>query len=217
MKTKKSSLIALALLALGAVQAHASVLLSEGFDNVAGLTGAGWTVQNFSGPVTQTSTTWFQGNAGIFESQAGAPDSYLAANFLAADTGGDIELYMLAPDLLLTNGDTISFWTRTDCCTPGSGDDLLVGIWGLGSLFDINPGNADDGFPLDWTHYTVVVSGLSGPTVVKFGFEYFGPADRLNYIGIDSVEVNHVPEPGTLMLLGLGLAGLGFVRRRNGA
>src|SRR6218665_646419 len=58
--------------------AHADPLFSEGFDSVAGLGSSGWIFTNASAPVGQS---WFQGNTGIFEAQAGGADSYVAANF----------------------------------------------------------------------------------------------------------------------------------------
>jgi hypothetical protein len=36
-------------------------------------------------------------------------------------------------------------------------------------------------------------------------------------LSIAPQQVNDLPEPGTFALLGLGLAGLGFVRRQKGS
>lgn len=44
---------------------------------------------------------------------------------------------------------------------------------------------------------------------------FYANSDTVDGYGIDSVTIGQVPEPGTLALLGLGLAGLGMTRRRK--
>src|SRR5947199_6664623 len=92
--------------------ATASPLLVENFDNLAALSGSGWALVNNSQPAG--STGWFQGNAGVFSAQGGAPDSYVAANFAGADFGGNLSEWLISPMLSFDNGDTITFYTRTE-------------------------------------------------------------------------------------------------------
>jgi hypothetical protein len=131
-----------------------------------------------------------------------------------------VALYLLAPEIELRNGDVINFWTRTDDGGVDFGDSLLTSIWDVGELDAVNGNNDIGGFPTVWTEFNSVIDNLPGPTVARFGFLYRGPADILNYIGIDSLSLvredqGPVPEPGSLLLLGLGLAGLGLARRRG--
>ena len=91
--------------------AMADTVLTEGFDDVSALAGAGWALINQSAP--PGATGWFQGNQGVFTSQSGAADSYIAANFLNAGDGGNISNWLLTPEVSLRDGDSIDFYTRS--------------------------------------------------------------------------------------------------------
>jgi PEP-CTERM motif len=192
--------------------AHAAPILVENFDDITTLSASGWSLVNLSSPVGTTS--WFQGNTGVFTAQDGAPDSYIAANFLGADFGGSIDEYLVSPLVTLNNGDTLSFFARTSSSIFNDGLEVLLNTGGgVTSLLTLT--TVPDS---DWTAYTLAFSGLSGPTAAQFAFRYFVNDTSVNgdYIGIDSVRVDPVPEPSTLSLLGLGVAaGLRSWRRRQ--
>lgn len=223
-----------ALLLLAAQQVSASTILSENFDNVANLVPAGWAIVNNSAPLG--TTDWFQGNPGVFSSQSGVANSYVAANFEAAGFGGNISDWLISPELTFQNGDKIGFWARTEsgsiapdrlelrlslngASTNVGATDASVGDFST-LLLTINPALAPGGFPENWALFQATISGLGGPTDGRFAFRYNVVDTSVNgdYIGIDTVRVTQsdVPEPSTLALLSGGLVSAArFRRRRN--
>lgn len=217
----------LGLLHAAASPARAAVLLAQDFDDIGTLAADGWGMVNNSAP--GGATGWFQGNAGIFPAQAGAPDSYVGANFLNAGAGA-ISNWLILPELAFSADATLSFFTRSAGDLPdrlevrfsaGGGADVGANEASVGSFttlfFTLNPALTPGVYPSDWTQYTVplaAINGLSG----RLAFRYLIDDNAFNgdYIGIDSVSVvNTVPEPGTLSLLALGAAGVLAGRRRS--
>ena len=199
--------------------AHAA-LLTEGFNDVSTLAGSGWVRTNNSVPV---GNDWFQGNSGVFASQAGAADAYIGNNFLS--TSGDsgvVDAWLISPELSLAGGGLLTFYTRT--ADPGFGDKLEVrfssgsssSTAGFTTLL-LTIGDGPTPYPdSDWGSFSALLpSAASG----RFAFRYT-VEDALNadYIGLDTVNVAAVPEPSTYALMALGVAGLSLVRRhRRGA
>jgi hypothetical protein len=212
---------------------HASVLVNEGFNNISTLAGSGWVMVNNSSPAG--STGWFQGVPPIFTSQAGAPDSYIAANFNNAAFGGNISNWLISPVLSLQNNLQFVFYTRTEAI-PVAADSLELRLSTNGSstnvgatassvgdfaalVLTVNPTLAVNGYPTDWTQFTANFVGLGVPATGRFAFRYDVPDTSTNadFIGIDSVLVSDpVPEPATLALFAFGLGAVLSRRMRRG-
>jgi hypothetical protein len=219
MKTTKTLLAtaACALAILTPLAAHAAgvVVLNENFNNIGTL--SNWVQVNNSLPPGQG---WFQGNSGVFRSYAGAPDSYIAANYLSAgQDSGTIDSWLITPELSLGGMTNLSFFTRTQTI-PGMNDMLEV-------RFSAGAGTATSGFttllttvggpnayPGSWQEIT---ASLTLPASGRFAFRYLGNAATANYIGIDSFRVSAVPEPSAYLMFGLGIALLPLLRRKTGA
>src|SRR5262245_36137206 len=195
--------------------------LIEEFDDVATLVPSGWFLQNNSVPGGLTN--WFQGSLMAFPPNTGI--GYLAANFDNTTGSNTISNWAVTPELTIGNGTVFRFLTRSVDVPPFFADRLQVRMSTSGAstdvgtaptdlgdftnlLLDINPNYVQTGYPMSWTEFNVTVSGLPSTTTGRFAFRYFvengGPLGvNSNYIGIDTLTINGVPEPTSLALLGL--------------
>lgn len=185
-----------------------------------------WHALNVS-PGGAGSTGWFN-NITVFPALTGA--GQLNANFNSSTGSNSIDSYFMSPVRTFNNGDTISFFTRT-VTTVSFPDRLRLAFSSSGAstsntdfgttLLTVNPTLTTTGYPSIYTQFSVVLSGLGGPTSGRFAFNYnpinAGPAGaNSDFIGIDSVAytVVAIPEPtSALALVGLCVGGL-FRRRR---
>lgn len=207
--------ILFALMFTGAMaSAQANVLLSEGFDNVPALASAGWVFSNESvppGPVEG----WFQGSTDTFTSQRGAPEAYIASNYLAAEPGGILNNWLITPAFSTARNVLVSFWLRAEPF-DGTSDQVRFGFSdGSDDLLDFALDTVVTAPTDGWTRYTISLGAQGEGSTARFGFQHVGVADLSNYVGLDSLTITEVPEPSTAMILGLGLAGFAAARRRR--
>lgn len=208
----KRALLALSL-GIMATASHAEVLLSEGFNDISQLTANGWSLLNNSSPAN--GTNWGQGSSiDFFAAQAGGANSYISADYHVAQAGGVIDDWLITPTFSTAKDTLITFYARADM-QEGFQDSIAFGVnttggTTFGDFQMLKPVTLSG----DWVQYTFSLGAQGAGSTARFGIQYTGAADTANYIGIDSLNVNAVPEPATYLMAGIGLLALGLVRRR---
>jgi hypothetical protein len=197
-----------------------SLSLIENFDDASALVGQGWVIRNNTDPVGQTG--WRQGryealsqpskkpNLPAFVgfqayNSTNTPNDFISCDVTCVNTAGDISAWLITPPLTIKNGDSLTFYTRTqdDSQFPIFTKDRLQvrlnktdGSANVGStpssvgnfttlLLDTNPAyieNDNGGHPyLDWTLQKIKFTGLAAPiTNARIAFRYYGISAGIN-------------------------------------
>ncbi len=184
--------------------------LTEGFDDVLP---TGWVAINHStnGSVGQS---WAQGDSRQFAAYSGTENSYAEADYRSIGRAGNgtINNWLITPELNLTNGGAITFYTRA---FPGSQypDRLEVRLSRSGASTNVGSGTGDvgnfteileainsgltmGGYPdTGWTQYTVSLpaGGSSGRVAFRYYVTNGGSTGtNSNYIGVDQFSYESV-------------------------
>ena len=177
--------------------------ITQAFDTVAGIPPCpvGWTCTNASTPVG--SANWFQGNPAVFNSQAGATNSYIGANFNNVAGAGTISNWLISPVVQFGTGSELRFWSRVGVApvayadrleirsstggTNTGGTNVSTGDFStlLGTInptlgiatgtcaAPAGPPNAG-GYPTDWCEYLITnVQGIPATGSGRIAFRYF--------------------------------------------
>lgn len=178
----------------------------EEFDTVSAATKRGWQLVNTSDPLGSGIWKDGGGNPPFFNaySNKGTNAGFIGADYLSTSADqGTISNWLISPSVLMQNGDTIIFYTRSYTAFDGTsdttdfGNSLQVRINPTNDNIDVGKGLTTGNFtqvllninpnlvwssvikpnviafPTQWTRFITTVSGLTTAAKSRFAFRYF--------------------------------------------
>jgi hypothetical protein len=183
-----------------AAPASALPLVNGDFDDTIGLTGTQWSVFN-----SIPGWTKVDGTSGIEVQRNTIVPAHSGDQYVELDSYSNSGMYQ---DLYLTSGMyELSFYYQ-----PRTGTDNDNGIdYGITGVFNGNVDGTNP--PLDsWMQVTKTFE-ITADDTYELWFSAVGIDNSLGGF-VDTVNVDPVPEPSTLLLMGFGILGLVGIRKK---
>ncbi|MBK8984270.1 MAG: T9SS type A sorting domain-containing protein [Ignavibacteria bacterium] len=181
------------------ISTNGNIYYSDNFDapnDTAALIARGYSVyRNGTFTGTPLSSFWFTGNPNVFPAFNGDPDDYAGSNYQTAGDLGDIDNWLVLPDLDVVAGDSIQFYSRapTGSTFP---DSIRVMYNPTNNTLPSDPNWIELGrFKVSTSGWEL--QGFEAPTTnfsARFAIRYSVVNGGLNgansdYIGIDALVV----------------------------
>jgi len=171
----------------------------DGANDTAALRLRGYKFYNQSSPIG--TTTWFQGNATVFNAYNGPTTGYVGANFNATSGAGNIDLWLVLPKVAggTLAGDSLYFYSRSplNSTYPDSirvmysvSDSTVAGTWTELGRFKVDVTN--------WTKkgFRAPTASVNGRFAIRYNVANGGPSGaNSDYIGIDALTIERSAAP----------------------